>query len=184
MAQFNLDEYEPVEERIRKFYTDHADGRITTELMSTLDAPEVAIFKAFLYIGDTLKATGWALEKNGDGFVNKTSHLENCETSAIGRALANAGYQGSKRPSREEMQKVARADKQPDEKKSILDAIGQEIKAGGFSENEISFYRKSCIGKNITGLLAVLEDVRKDAEAKKSAPKMDAKTEKELEDIF
>lgn len=71
-----------------------------------------------------------------------------------------------------------------DEKKSILDAIGQEIKAGGFSENEISFYRKSCIGKDITGLRAVLEDVRKDAEAKKTAPKMDAKTEKELEDIF
>jgi hypothetical protein len=70
------------------------------------------------------------------------------------------------------------------DKKAVLDAIGQEIKAGGFSENEISFYRKSCIGKDITGLRAVLEDVRKDAEAKKSAPKMDAKTEKELEDIF
>ena len=70
------------------------------------------------------------------------------------------------------------------DKKAVLDAIGQEIKAGGFSENEISFYRKSCIGKDITGLRAVLEDVRKDAEAKKTAPKMDAKTEKELEDIF
>lgn len=184
MAQFNLDEYEPVEERIKKFYKDHEDGRILTDLMSPSDKPDTAIFKAFLYIGDILKATGWALEKNGDGFVNKTSHLENCETSAIGRALANAGYQGSKRPSREEMQKVARMNKQPDEKKAVLDAIAQEIKTGGFSENEISFYRKSCIGKELFELRAVYEDVRKDKAAKKSAPKIDAKTEKELEDIF
>ena len=46
------------------------------------------------------------MEKAGQGYVNKTSHVENCETSAIGRALANMGLHGSKRPSREEMQKT------------------------------------------------------------------------------
>lgn len=57
-----------------------------------------------------LKATGWAFEIDGQGMANKTSALENAETSAIGRALANAGYSGNKRASREEMVKVARAE--------------------------------------------------------------------------
>lgn len=52
-------------------------------------------------------ATGWAREVDGEGLVNATSALENCETSAIGRALANAGYSTSKqRASREEMAKA------------------------------------------------------------------------------
>jgi hypothetical protein len=57
-----------------------------------------------------LKSTGLAFEIDGQGMANKTSALENAETSAIGRALANAGYSGNKRASREEMAKVARAD--------------------------------------------------------------------------
>ena len=109
-GNFNLDEYEPVEDRIRRFYADHNDGRIITDLRSSVDKPETAIFIASVYIGEELKATGWAMEKEGVGYVNKTSHIENCETSAIGRALANFNYQGSKRPSREEMEKVARGE--------------------------------------------------------------------------
>jgi hypothetical protein len=58
-----------------------------------------------------LIGTGYAEEVRGAGNVNRTSHVENCETSAIGRALANCGMAGSdmtKRPSREEMSKVQR----------------------------------------------------------------------------
>jgi hypothetical protein len=55
-----------------------------------------------------VKATGFAFEIDGTMGANKTSALENCETSAIGRALANAGFSGNKRTSREEMEKVAR----------------------------------------------------------------------------
>jgi len=69
------------------------------------------VFKAELWLDDTLIATGWAEEVRGQGNVNKTSHVENCETGAVGRALANAGMAGSdvhKRPSREEMGKVQR----------------------------------------------------------------------------
>jgi hypothetical protein len=72
---------------------------------------DVAVFKAELWLDDTLIATGWAEEVRGQGNVNKTSHVENCETGAVGRALANAGMAGSdvhKRPSREEMGKVQR----------------------------------------------------------------------------
>jgi hypothetical protein len=72
---------------------------------------EIAVFKAQLWLDDVLIATGWAEEVRGQGNVNKTSHVENCETGAVGRALANAGMAGGsleKRPSREEMSKVAR----------------------------------------------------------------------------
>jgi hypothetical protein len=72
---------------------------------------DVAVFKAELWLDDVLISTGWAEEVRGQGNVNKTSHVENCETGAVGRALANAGMAGGlleKRPSREEMGKVQR----------------------------------------------------------------------------
>jgi hypothetical protein len=72
---------------------------------------DVAVFKCELWLDNEIIATGWAEEIRGQGNVNKTSHVENCETGAVGRALANAGLSGSdftKRPSREEMGKVVR----------------------------------------------------------------------------
>ena len=107
---FNLDDYEPVASRINKFYDAHPDGRIITELVHYL--PDTAVFKASVYVGDTLVATGWEEEVRGSSPVNRTSHLANAETGAVGRALANynlAGSDPSKRPSREEMAKVERA---------------------------------------------------------------------------
>jgi len=109
MSNFNLDDYDPVDSRIKQFYEDHPDGAIHTELQSVVDSP-VAVFRASALVGERVVSTGYASEKEGEGYVNKTSHLENCETSAIGRALANFGYSGNKRPSREEMQKVQRAE--------------------------------------------------------------------------
>jgi hypothetical protein len=113
MAQFNLNDYETVEERIRRFYKDNADGRIITDNITTLQDRQVStwVVKASVYLDDQTdkpKATGLAFEVDGQGMANKTSALENAETSAIGRALANAGYSGNKRTSRQEMEKVAR----------------------------------------------------------------------------
>ncbi len=51
-------------------------------------------------------ATGWAFEVDGKGMTQATAALETCETSAIGRALANLGYVGNKRVTRSEMRKV------------------------------------------------------------------------------
>ena len=114
MPNFNLDDYEPVQSRIKRFYEKYPDGRILTEMINDYQHIEVCIFQAKIYNGDILLATGWAFEREGAGYVNKTCHLENCETSAIGRALANIGLDGDKRPSREEMEKVDRMETKAD----------------------------------------------------------------------
>jgi hypothetical protein len=105
---FNLADYEPVEVRLEKFIKDYPAFRISTEL-EVVEATRY-IVKAYLFkdASDSLAwATGYAEETVTSRGVNQTSALENCETSAIGRALANAGYAPKgKRPSREEMSKV------------------------------------------------------------------------------
>jgi hypothetical protein len=108
ISMFNLADYETVEVRLEKFIKDYPDFRIATEL--EVVERDRYIVKAYLFktTSDSLSwATGYAEEKITDRGVNSTSALENCETSAIGRALANAGYAAKgKRPSREEMSKV------------------------------------------------------------------------------
>ena len=105
---FNLADYETVEVRLEKFIKDHPDFHIATEL--EVVEKDRYIVKAYLYKTSTDQVawtTGYAEETVSERGVNSTSALENCETSAIGRALANAGYAAKgKRPSREEMSKV------------------------------------------------------------------------------
>lgn len=109
---FNLDAYEPVEARIARFWKDHPEGRIVTELVYNEDKRFIVRADVFFDRDDARPVTtGYAEEIVGATPVNRTSALENCETSAIGRALANANYQTDKRPSREEMQKVQRRTK-------------------------------------------------------------------------
>jgi hypothetical protein len=107
---FNPEQYATVAERIELFYERYPQGRINTELVSRADG--AITFKAFIYRdpGDgTPAATGWASEREGDSDINTVACLENTETSAVGRALANLGFVASaKRPSREEMEKAFR----------------------------------------------------------------------------
>jgi len=112
---FNLEDYETVEERLVKFWKEHPDGRISTTLIEhTLQR---FIVQAAIYrteVDAQAWTTGFAEETVSTRGVNSTSALENCETSAIGRALANAGYvTKGKRPSREEMSKVKAAEPKP-----------------------------------------------------------------------
>lgn len=114
MARFNLNDYDDVKSRLVKLYSDHPDARVITENLTTLQDRQVStwVMKASIYFDweelhrGTPKATGHAFEVDGGSGANQTSALENAETSAIGRALANAGYSGDKRASREEMNKV------------------------------------------------------------------------------
>ena len=102
---FNLEDYETVEERLIKFWKEHPDGRIATKLLDFSSGRYIV--QAFIYrteVDQHAWATGLAEETISGRGVNATSALENCETSAIGRALASAGYATKgKRPSREEM---------------------------------------------------------------------------------
>lgn len=112
MAGFNPKDYVDVQTRILQFWKDHPGGAIRTRLMS-----DPSDFTTCRYVAEVFKeaantspdATGYAFEIAGTGMANKTSHEENCETSAIGRALANMGYatSGKDRPSREEMSKAS-----------------------------------------------------------------------------
>jgi signal recognition particle subunit SEC65 len=106
---FNLEDYETVEERLAKFWKDHPDGQIHTKLLDHTSGRFIVEASIFRTEADSRPwTTGLAEETVQGRGVNATSALENCETSAIGRALANAGYATKgKRASREEMSKVA-----------------------------------------------------------------------------
>lgn len=113
MPNFDLSNYVTTQERILAFWEKYSEGRILTTLASHADDWEACRYRAEVYADrtDALPiATGYAYERAGRGMVNTTSHEENCETSAIGRALANLGFATThaERPSREEMAKVNR----------------------------------------------------------------------------
>ena len=116
MAKFNLENYETVEERLKVFWKDNPNGRIFTEVVHETDDGSCVTIRAFIYKDESDTnpiSTGIAQETKGQGgFANTDAWVENCETSAIGRALANWKYQGSNkpRPSAEEMSKVVKED--------------------------------------------------------------------------
>ena len=83
-------EYIQVNERVKAFRMVYPEGTIVTEMLSNDNG--VCVFKASAYNGDLLLATGHAYEKEGSTFINKTSYIENCETSAIGRCLGMCGF--------------------------------------------------------------------------------------------
>lgn len=139
---FNLDDYEPVDSRIAKWWEKHPNGSIQTELYHMTETS--FIFKATGYTEEGLiVATGYAHEVITDRGVNANFALPNCETSAIGRMLANAGFQAKigKRPSREEMEKVQRANaikpdlwetatpKEPEPMAMAIDVVARELGA-------------------------------------------------------
>jgi|DEB19_MinimDraft_3_1074340.scaffolds.fasta_scaffold39413_3 hypothetical protein len=107
---FNLENYEDVDTRIHKFYEEYPDGAIITEQVMNDDEKGITIFKAIAYrtYADTQpSATGYARGVRKDRGVDAAFHYENCETSAIGRCLANLGLSAKgKRPSALEMAKV------------------------------------------------------------------------------
>ena len=105
-------DYEPVDSRIHRFWAEHPEGRIHTEIV-LINETEIVI-KASVYADrdDTRPVSiDFAQETRNSTPVNKLSFVENCATSAIGRALATYAYSPKgKRPSKEEMEKVQRGE--------------------------------------------------------------------------
>ena len=84
-------DYAEVNQRVKAYRMVYPEGTIATEIISNENG--VCVFQARVY-DDTnhLLGVGHAYEKEGSSFINKTSHLENAETSAIGRALGFCGF--------------------------------------------------------------------------------------------
>lgn len=125
---FNLSDYQPVEERNAQFWAKYPAGRILTELV--FDDGQRFTFRCEVFrdADDTRPAaTGYATETVSNSGVNRTSALENAETSAEGRALARAGFapKGA-RPSREEMQKADRGQQQAPPRQRTAEQPAQE----------------------------------------------------------
>jgi hypothetical protein len=152
---FDLSNYEQVKDRITRFYSDHPDGRILTELVTApAELGTHASFKALVYLGDTLKATGYAYEAQGQG-VNRDAWVENCETSAIGRALANMDYCGSLRPSQEEMSKVNNKPPSAPPAKDQCSQLADNLKLSGDERKQM--YNDA--GQNYSNLLIMLKAI-------------------------
>ena len=156
MTSFDLEAYAPVQERIDEFYRDFPHGCIKTRLVRE-EGPEV-VFEARVYrTPDEVRlgvyTSGWAREIEGKNPVNRTSHLENCESSAIGRALANLGYsKDAKRPSRAEMLKVHRVRQEHEAMLDFIREVGarceeeREIRVGAGTRNLKAYIRENWPG--------------------------------------
>ena len=108
-----LANYEPVQARIQRFWEKYPDGRIATVFVERDDKHVVAYTQVWTYIGNPFPTVdGWAAETADGSPVNKQGWmLENAETSAIGRALANLGFAPNARPSSEDMHRVEARDR-------------------------------------------------------------------------
>ena len=132
MAHFNLNEYQTVQERIDLFWKKYPTGRFKLDIVSMTDNQVVIKASVWTDRNDKHPTTvDFAEERIGTSPVNKISHVENCATSSLGRAISALGNEFSpkgKRPSREEMDKVARNSKATAKDWSAMaDALGNDI---------------------------------------------------------
>jgi hypothetical protein len=151
---FDLSNYETVEQRLVRWWAAYPNGRVYTCMMNyTGDA---CVFYCELYADKDDKvpvATGYAEEIKADRGVNATSFVENCETSAIGRAIANCPLQApasGPRPSRNEMQKVER----------LSTSLQEHTPSGGFATpKQIGYIKKLAkdAGLDDLGLLELIQ---------------------------
>lgn len=110
-----LDNYEPVADRIAKFWDKYPNGRLHTEIVLINETEIVIKASAFTDREDLRPAAiDFAQETRNSSQINRQNFIENCSTSALGRVLATLNFQSKKdgkavRPSREEMKAVSKA---------------------------------------------------------------------------
>ena len=126
MPKFNLDDYVMVEDRIHAFRKKYPNGAITCELVAHSEDLTSVIIKSEVFDEEgKLLGSDLAQEQQGkNGFANEYSWVENAATSSIGRSLFNAGFakKNEKKPSRQEMQKVATNEAAAKEPTRVSDA--------------------------------------------------------------
>lgn len=83
-------EYAEVNQRIKAFRMVYPEGSIITELVELENG--ICTMRAIVKDGENTLGTGFAQEKESSSYINKTSYIENCETSAVGRALGMCGF--------------------------------------------------------------------------------------------
>ena len=132
-------DYVEVNQRLLYFRNEkaYADWSIESELVDL--QPDRCCIRAVIRDAEgRIRATGHASEDRTSSMINKTSYVENCETSAIGRALANMGYATSQkdRPSRQEMQKVNRAQQAPAEQREMPQERGNIAPGVGMTDQQ------------------------------------------------
>ena len=156
MAHFNLSEYQTVQERVDLFWSRYDKGRFNLELISITS--DQVVFKAEVYLhkDDLYPATvDYAEERLGSSPVNKTSFVENCATSALGRAISMLGGEFSpkgKRPSQNEMSKVQRLS-QPEAARNWNSALDNINDIEGLR----SLYNEAKQGKAPTAILEAIK---------------------------
>lgn len=143
-------DYAEVNQRIKAFRMVYPNGSITTEIIG-LDNGIVTMKAVVADELGTLLGTGHAQEKEDSSFINKTSYIENCETSAVGRALGMCGFG---------------IDTSVASYEEVANAINnQEVPKA--TPNQIAWLQKAYTGKNLTTLLQMnniekLEDMPKE----------------------
>lgn len=152
-------DYAEVNQRIKAFRMLYPSGTILTEMVSNENG--VCIFKASVYDGDDhILATGTAYEKEGSTFINKTSYIENCETSAVGRALGMCGFGiDTSIASAEEVQNAIANQENKSTSKTVKTASDIKIQP-----TQIEIITKYYVGENMdkllkTNKLSKLEDM-------------------------
>ena len=158
-------DYAEVNQRIKAFRMVYPDGCIKTEMKSNVDG--ICTFTAYVYeyykqdtgsllnnnVSSKLLATGTAYEKENSTFINKTSYIENCETSAVGRALGMCGFGiDTSVASAEEVQNAMANQNEPNV------ATNQEVKKA--TPKQIELLKENYIGVNLTKLLNA-NDIKK-----------------------
>jgi len=117
-------DYAQVNDRVKAFRELCPNGAITTDILEMADG--VVTMKATIYDEEgKVLGTGFAQEKESSSFINKTSFIENCETSAVGRALGfvGIGVDGSMCSAEELVNAITNQNKAPDK----ITKVEQEV---------------------------------------------------------
>lgn len=140
-------DYAEVNQRIKAFRMVHPNGTISTNIESLENG--TVLMKATIYDDEgRIVGTGYAQEKENSTFINKTSYIENCETSAVGRALGMCGFGIDVSVASAEEVKNAIANQEQ------TNVSSQAIKA---TAKQIEILKKNYKGANLKKLLEVNE---------------------------